>query len=169
MSALLDRQFHQHERMHTVRQVSRRVVSADTPLVTDEPTVLPHYVRAAADVVAVPAASTPDVTPEGECQIAWADTPGITRLLDLVAWRRLDQGPIKVGQEFALTIQARASRDLRLPLHTDTARLILTLDPADSAEVVTGDVTREDGWLFGVRLIGVRLAPRLLPLARPVA
>jgi hypothetical protein len=145
------------------------VIGADTPCVTDQSTPTSQQVRAAADVVAVPSALTPEATPEGDCQIAWSDRPGLTRLLDLVSWRRLDQGPISIGQEFALTIQARASRDLRLPLHTETARLLLTLDPDDSAEVITGDVTREDGWLFGVRLIGVRPAPRLLPVNRPVA
>lgn len=135
----------------------------------DEVARIDPRTSAGAEVVALRPATSPAPRPDGECQIAVTDPDGTVRLLDVVSWRRLDQGPIVAGQEFSVTVQARASRDLRLPLHSATRRFVLTLNPAESDEVVVGDVTRTGGWLFGVRLIGVRPAEQRLPVIRPFA
>lgn len=122
---------------------------------------------AGAEIVAVHPVGQPHLLPIGDCQIAWSDHSGIASLLDVVSWRRLDQGPMIWGQEFTVTLQARASRDLRLPMYSATGTFVLTLDPGDVHEVVVGDVTRPGGWMMGVRLIGARPASRLLPADQP--
>jgi hypothetical protein len=127
--------------------------------------MLDSRASAGAEIVAVRAAATPHLKPEGDCQIAWTTTEGTSALLDVVSWKRLDHGPMEWGQEFVVTIQGRAGRDLRLPLHTASARFVLTLSPEDVAELIVGDVTRASGWMLGVRLIGARPAQRLLPVA----
>jgi hypothetical protein len=113
--------------------------------------------KALLQVVASPAAgdTSPLGLPDGIAQMSWMNFDGINRIIDIVSWRRIDQGFLRPGDEFSVHVQARQYRDLRLPLSAATVRCRLTLDPAEATLVVVGDTQRGDsGWHYGVRVIG---------------
>lgn len=119
---------------------------------------------AAAEVIASSTWGGLHAAPDGQAQLAWNDTNGKARIADVVAWRRLDQGPWEIGQHIEVTIQARAGRDLRRPLLAAAIVLELTLNPDDTAEIFVGDTSRSvGGWRFGLRVTGMREV-RLLPV-----
>lgn len=101
--------------------------------------------------------------PDGIAQMSWVNFDGYHKMVEIVLWRRIDQGLFKVGQEFNIHLQARRYRDLRLPLSTETIRCRLTLDKADSALVAVGDVSNQYGWRYGVHVVGAKVLDPVKP------
>lgn len=95
--------------------------------------------------------------PDGIAQMSWVNFDGFTKMIEIVQWRRIDQGMFKVGAEFNIHLQARRYRDLRLPLSTETIRCRATMNKADSTLIAVGDVMNPQGWLFGVHVVGAEV------------
>lgn len=106
------------------------------------------------EVIAVADGIHPERAPDGRCRLVWVDTHGRTRLVEVVAWQRLDRGPWMVGQHVTAMVQARCHPDLRLPLWSASCQLRLTLCPTDIADVQVGDMARPQGWRYGARIYG---------------
>lgn len=115
--------------------------------------------KALLQVVAAPAVGDTSTLgmPDGIAQMSWVNFDGLAKIIEIVSWRRIDQGLLRVGDEFDVHVQARQYRDLRLPLASATVRCALTLDPVDVSLVVVGDTQRESGWHYGVRVMGAKV------------
>lgn len=112
------------------------------------------HARALLQVVSHADTSDPSSgAPDGVAQLSYVNFDGFSRTVEIVKWRRIDQGLLREGDEFAVHIQARQHRDLRLPLSTATVRCRLTLNPEDTDRITVGD-PHVHGWHFGVLVKG---------------
>lgn len=91
--------------------------------------------------------------PQGCVLLRWTDAQGRVRTVEIVAWKRLDD-LLPPGTVLTVMVEGRAAPVLALPLQQVQARVRLTGDREDVAEVAVGDVTCPDGWRFGVQFHG---------------
>lgn len=118
----------------------------------------PVRTNAHAEVVAIPAPSVDEIQmPDGAVQLTYLCPDGSERRSEVTLWKRLDQGVFQPGLMVQVDVQARRARDLRLPVHHESRRVMLTHDPADKVQFLVGDPTGPAGWGFGVVLRGAIL------------
>lgn len=115
----------------------------------------PAAVAAFAEIVAVPAPGA-NRLPEGTVVLSWVDRLGEPRDAEVVRWARLDRRGLEPGVEFVADVHARPRRHIRFPSHQVTARLVLTDEPTDRAQVMIGD-PHQSTWAFGVVFAGAVL------------
>jgi hypothetical protein len=109
---------------------------------------IPH-----AELVARPAVGQTTL-PHGVIYMRWRDERGFVRMAQVSKWWRLDQQGLHGGVEMSVEVQARERDALSCPTYQEMARVRITGDTRDVAQVFIGDATRPGGWLFGARLYG---------------